>query len=137
LKATFFLNRTVASEFLRLGRPGRIINFVSQAWWTGGFGGSIVYAATKGGVVSMSRGLARTYAPNGITVNTIAPGAADTSMLRDGLTEEQLQEQTDLIPLGRIATPEDIAGVVVFLASDKASYITGATINLTGGQLMY
>src|SRR5579862_997588 len=120
LKATFFLNRAAARIFREQGRGGRIINFSSQGWWTGGFGGSVVYAATKGGIVSMSRGLARSYAKEAITVNTVSPGAVDTPMLRGGLTEEQLQAQVDQVPLGYMAEPGDLAGVVVFLASDHA-----------------
>jgi NAD(P)-dependent dehydrogenase (short-subunit alcohol dehydrogenase family) len=114
-----------------------LINFTSQGWWTGGFGGSVAYAATKGGIVSMSRGLARTYAKDGITVNTVSPGAVDTPMLRSGLTDAQLQEHIDQIPLGYLAAPADLAGIVVFLASDHARYVTGATINVSGGWLMY
>jgi NAD(P)-dependent dehydrogenase (short-subunit alcohol dehydrogenase family) len=136
LKAAFFLNRAVASH-LRDAGGGSITNFTSQGWWTGGFGGSVVYAASKGGVVSMSRGLARTLAPAGIRVNTIAPGAADTEMMRGGLSEEELAKFVEMIPLGRMADPSELAGATVFLASDHARYITGATINVTGGQIMY
>jgi NAD(P)-dependent dehydrogenase (short-subunit alcohol dehydrogenase family) len=85
----------------------------------------------------MCRGLARTYAKDGITVNSVSPGAVDTPMLRDGLTDEQLQNHIDQIPLGYMADPADLAGTVVFLASDHARYITGATINVSGGWLMY
>jgi 3-oxoacyl-[acyl-carrier protein] reductase len=137
LKAGFFLSRTAAGIMREQGRGGRIINFTSQGWWTGGFGGSVVYSATKGGVVSMSRGLARTYAKDAITVNTVSPGAVDTPMLRGGLSDEQLQGHIDQIPLGYMAEPADLAGTVVFLASDHARYITGATINVSGGWLMY
>jgi NAD(P)-dependent dehydrogenase (short-subunit alcohol dehydrogenase family) len=137
LRATFFLNRAVARVMRAQGRGGRIVNFASQGWWTGGFGGSVVYAATKGGVVSMTRGLARTYGPDGIRVNCVAPGAVDTPMLRDGMSEEALESFRAQIPLGRFAAPEELAGAVVFLASDHASYITGATLNVSGGQLMY
>jgi NAD(P)-dependent dehydrogenase (short-subunit alcohol dehydrogenase family) len=137
LKATFFLDRAAARVMRAQGRGGRIINFTSQGWWTGGFGGSVVYAASKGGIVSMSRGLARSYAKDKITVNTVSPGAVDTPMLRSGLTEEQLAAQTAPIPMGYMAQPSDLAGTVVFLASDHASYITGATINVSGGWLMY
>jgi NAD(P)-dependent dehydrogenase (short-subunit alcohol dehydrogenase family) len=137
LRATFFLNRAVARAMQAQGRGGRIVNFASQGWWTGGFGGSVVYAATKGGVVSMTRGLARTYAPDGICVNCVSPGAVDTPMLRDGMTDEALESFRAQIPLGRFAAPEELAGAVVFLASDHASYITGATLNVSGGQLMY
>jgi NAD(P)-dependent dehydrogenase (short-subunit alcohol dehydrogenase family) len=137
LKATFFLNRTVAQALIAAGEGGRIINFTSQGWQTGGFGGSVVYAATKGGVVSMSRGLARALAPHRITVNTIAPGGADTPMMRGGQSEEQLAAFVEMIPVGRLAHPREVASSALFLASDHAGYITGATINVTGGQLMY
>ena len=137
LKASFFLNRAAARLFREQGRGGRIINFTSQGWWTGGFGGSVVYAATKGGIVSMSRGLARSYAKDEITVNTVSPGAVDTPMLRGGLTDEQLEAQVQQVPLGYMAEPGDLAGTVVFLASEHARYITGATINVSGGWLMY
>ncbi len=137
LKAGFFLNRWAARIMREQGRGGRLINFTSQGWWTGGFGGSVVYAAAKGGVVSMCRGLARTYAKDGITVNSVSPGAVDTPMMRGGLTDEQLQASIDMIPLGYMAAPDQLAGTVVFLASDHASYITGATINVSGGWLMY
>jgi NAD(P)-dependent dehydrogenase (short-subunit alcohol dehydrogenase family) len=137
LKASFFLNRAAAQIMRDQGRGGRLINFTSQGWWTGGFGGSVVYSATKGGIVSMCRGLARTYAKDAITVNSVSPGAVDTPMLRSGLTEEQLQMHISQIPLGYMAEPADLAGTVVFLASDHARYITGATINVSGGWLMY
>ena len=104
---------------------------------TGGFGGSVVYAATKGGIVSMSRGMARTYAKDAIRVNTVSPAVVDTPMMRSGLTDEGLAAFVDNIPLGRMAEPDEIAGSVVFLASDHARYITGATLNVSGGFLMY
>jgi NAD(P)-dependent dehydrogenase (short-subunit alcohol dehydrogenase family) len=137
LKATFFLDRAAARLFREQGRGGRIINFTSQGWWTGGFGGSVVYAASKGGVVSLTRGLARTLAADGITVNAVSPGAADTSMMRDGASEEDLASFLRMVPLGRMAQPDELSGIVLFLASDHASYITGATVNVSGGQLMY
>jgi NAD(P)-dependent dehydrogenase (short-subunit alcohol dehydrogenase family) len=137
LKASFFLNRAAARIMREQGHGGRLINFTSQGWWTGGFGGSVVYSATKGGIVSMCRGLARTYAKDAITVNTVSPGAVDTPMLRGGLTDEQLEGHIAQIPLGYMAEPADLAGTVVFLASDHARYITGATINVSGGWLMY
>ena len=85
----------------------------------------------------MTRGLARTYAKDGITVNAVSPGAADTAMMRSGLTEEQLAGFVAQIPLGHMAAPSELAGTVLFLASDHAAYITGATINVSGGWLMY
>jgi len=137
LKASFFLNRAAGRLMRDRGAGGRIINFSSQGWWSGGFGGSVVYAATKGGIVSMTRGLARTYAADAITVNAVSPGAVDTPMLRGGLTDEQLEQQVSQVPMGYMAEPSDLAGAVLFLASDHARYITGTTINVSGGWLMY
>jgi len=137
LKAAFFLCRAAARSMVEQGRGGRIITFTSQGWWTGGFGGSVVYAASKGGITSMTRGLARTYGPNQITVNAVSPGQARTRMLMEGLNPAVLESMTKATPLGRVAEPEEIAGTVVFLASDHARFITGATINVSGGFLMY
>jgi NAD(P)-dependent dehydrogenase (short-subunit alcohol dehydrogenase family) len=137
LKATFFLNQAAARIFRAQGRGGRIVNFTSQGWWSGGFGGSVAYAASKGGIVSMTRGLARSFGPDGVTVNAVSPGAADTAMMRSGMTDQQLAGVVAAIPLGRMAAPSELAGTVLFLASDHAAYITGATINVSGGWLMY
>ncbi len=137
LRGTFFLGRAAAEQMRAHGVEGRIINFTSQAWWTGGLEGSLVYAATKGGVVSLTRGLARIFAPAGITVNCIALGFVDTPMLRNDVSEEAFEGFRSLVPLGRIADPSDVAGAVLFLASKHASYITGTTLNVSGGQLLY
>ena len=136
LKAAFFLSRAAGLR-LRASGGGSITNFTSQAWWSGGLGGSVVYAASKGGVVSFSRGLARTFAPDQIRVNTVAPGVVETPMMSEGLTDEQRAWFIAQVPLGRMADPSEIAGAVVFLASDAGRYVTGATINVSGGQLMY
>ncbi len=136
LKATFFLSRQVATAMAKHGE-GRIILFTSQSWWTGGFGGSSVYAASKGGVVSLSRSLARNYGPSGITVNTIAPGQINTAMLLTDLDPAVYEKMRSDTPLGYVGEPEDVSGVVVFLASRHARYVTGATINVSGGYLMY
>ena len=136
-RATFLLDRAAAEAMREQGGGGRIVNFSSQGWWTGGFGGSVVYSATKGAVVSMTRGLARSYGADGILVNAIAPGAVDAPMLTQDLSQEALDSFVAQIPLGRVAQPEELAGVAVFLVSDHASYISGATINVSGAQLMY
>jgi NAD(P)-dependent dehydrogenase (short-subunit alcohol dehydrogenase family) len=85
----------------------------------------------------MSRGLARSLAADGITVNTVAPGAVDTAMMRSGMSDAALADFVKMIPMGRMAEPAEITGAVLFLASEAAGYVTGATINVTGGQLMY
>jgi NAD(P)-dependent dehydrogenase (short-subunit alcohol dehydrogenase family) len=137
LKATFFLNRAAQHAFIAQGTGGSIVNFTSQGWWTGGFGGSVVYAASKGGIVSLTRGLARSFAPSGVRVNAVSPGGVDTPMLRSGMTDEAMTGFVSMIPLGRLADPDELAGSVLFLASDASRYITGAVINVSGGQLMY
>jgi NAD(P)-dependent dehydrogenase (short-subunit alcohol dehydrogenase family) len=137
LKASFFLAQTVARRMCDRGRGGRIINFTSQGWQSGGFGGSVAYAASKGGVVSMTRGLARALAKEKITVNAVSPGAADTAMMRSGMDDAALASTVAQIPLGYMAHPSELAGTVLFLASEHAAYITGATINVSGGWLMY
>jgi len=137
LKATFFLCRAAAEAMKAQGQGGRIIAFTSQAWWTGSFGGGAVYAATKGGMVSLLRSFARSYGPHDITINTIAPGQVNTPMLMTGNDPAVLKSMTDATPLKRIAEPAEMAGTVVFLASRHAGFITGATINSTGGFLMY
>lgn len=137
LKSTFFLNRAARDAFKVQGTGGSIVNFASQGWWTGGFGGSVVYSASKGGVVSMSRGLARSFAPDGVRVNVVAPGGVDTVMLHGGQGPQAVQSFISMIPLDRLAEPEEMAGAVLFLASTASSYMTGALLNVSGGQLMY
>jgi NAD(P)-dependent dehydrogenase (short-subunit alcohol dehydrogenase family) len=137
LRATFFLGRACARAMRAHGDGGAIVNFTSQGWQSGGFGGSAVYAATKGGVVSLSRGMARTFAADGIRVNCVAPGMVDSPMLRNGLPAARIDGFVEQIPLGRFARPDELAGAVVFLASRHASYITGATLDVSGGLLMY
>ena len=107
LKAAFFLARAAGRAMVEAGQGGRIILFSSQGWWTGGFGGSVVYASTKGGVTSMCRGLARTFGPHGITVNCIAPGQVHTPMLMTGLAPEVYESMKAQTPLGYVAEPEE------------------------------
>jgi NAD(P)-dependent dehydrogenase (short-subunit alcohol dehydrogenase family) len=137
LKSAFFLARAAGDAMIAAGNGGRIILFSSQGWWTGGFGGSVAYAATKGGVTTMCRGLARTFGPHQITVNCVSPGQVNTPMLMTGLAPEVYETMKKQTPLGYVAEPEELAGPVVFLASDHAKYITGATLNVSGGFLMY
>jgi NAD(P)-dependent dehydrogenase (short-subunit alcohol dehydrogenase family) len=137
LRASFFLLREAAELMSREGSGGRLVGVASQSWWTGGYGGSAVYAASKGGLVSLCRGLARTYGPAGITVNTIAPGAIDTPMLTADLGDDALRSVVDSTPLGRLGRPDEVADAVLFLASARAAFITGATLNVSGGWLVY
>ena len=137
LKSAFFLSRAAGNAMIAAGNGGRIVLFSSQGWWTGGFGGSVAYASSKGGVTTMCRGLARTFGPHRITVNCVSPGQVHTPMLMTGLAPEIYESMKKQTPLGYVAEPEELAGPVVFLASDHAKYITGATLNVSGGFLMY
>jgi NAD(P)-dependent dehydrogenase (short-subunit alcohol dehydrogenase family) len=138
LKALFFLSRAVAARLIAQGRPGAIVNYTSQGWMSGGFEGSVVYNAAKGGVTTITRGMARAWAPKGIRVNAVAPGLVDTPMLRTpDTTPERIAALEASIPLGRLGQPADHVGATVFLASDLAAYVTGATLNVSGGFLMY
>jgi len=137
VKSAFFLARAAGNAMIAAGGGGRIILFSSQGWWTGGFGGSVAYASSKGGVTTLCRGLARTFGAHGITVNCVSPGQVNTPMLMTGLAPEIFESMKKQTPLGYVAEPEELAGPVVFLASDHARYITGATLNVSGGFLMY
>ncbi len=114
-------------------RWGRIINVASMTARLGrGFVGSASYGASKGAVVSFTRGLAKEFGPYDITVNAVAPGVIVTDMNRDYLAEHG-ERVLQGIPLGRFGEPDDVAGVIAFLASDAAGYITGAVIDVNGG----
>ena len=138
LKATFFLCQAVASRLVAEGREGAIVNYSSQGWMSGGYGGSVVYNAAKGGVTTLTRGLARAWAPHRIRVNAVAPGLVDTPMLvSPEITQTELEALTQSVPLKRLGQPDDHVGATVFLASRLADYVTGATVNVSGGFLMY
>lgn len=111
---------------------GRIINLASSG---GQLGGTLAvhYAASKAGVICLTKSLARIGAPHGILVNCLAPGLIETEMTREEIASSEGREKIHQIPLKRTGTPEEIAQSAVFLASDKANYITGQTINVNGG----
>jgi len=132
LTGTYLCCRAVASIMQRQ-RAGRIINISSISAQTGGVSGGAHYAASKGGMLAMTKTLARDLAPYGITVNAIAPGQIDTRP--EFLTPQQRQTLEKLIPLGRLGQPAEIAYPVLFLASPMASYLTGATLDVNGGIL--
>ncbi|TMH68881.1 MAG: SDR family oxidoreductase [Betaproteobacteria bacterium] len=119
------------------GRKGAaIVNMASVAAEKGGGAiGNVWYGATKAAVVAMTRGLARELGPHGIRVNAIAPTVLETDMVRDQLTPALRAKILARIPLGRIAVPDDVARLALFLASDAASFITGETIAVDGGFL--
>lgn len=137
LKSGFFLSREIARAMVTAGAGGRIINFSSAGFLRGPNQGAHAYVASKGGVIGLTRGLARAYGPHGITVNTVMPGQIDTPMQRIGNTPETMAATIASCPLGRMGQPEEVAAVVLFLASRHSSFVTGATINVSGGAMMY
>ncbi|MDO5548788.1 MAG: SDR family NAD(P)-dependent oxidoreductase [Eubacteriales bacterium] len=129
LKAPFFCCRH-AFSFMKQQHYGRIVNVSSIAGQRGAFFSGIHYAASKGGLLAMTKCFALQGAEHGITVNAVSPGTVDTPMSRtEGIP-------ADGIPLGRAASPEEVAHAICFLTSDDAGYITGETLDVNGGQLM-
>jgi 3-oxoacyl-[acyl-carrier protein] reductase len=135
LNGPFYLSKRVVNHLIERKAKGKIINIVSQAAFQGSTSGHAHYAASKGGLVAFTVSLAREVAKYGINVCAVAPGMARTPMNQETLRERE-EDYLSRIPLGRIAEPSEIANVVAFLASDKADYITGATIDVSGGMLM-
>jgi len=127
LKGAFFCAQA-AGQAMR-GRGGAIVNVASDAAWSGGLNPCAHYAASKAGMASFTRSLAKELAPFGVRVNALAPGLITTEM--GGTAGSTLPDLK--IPLGREGTPDEVAAATVFLASDEASYVTGAILNLSGG----
>jgi 3-oxoacyl-[acyl-carrier protein] reductase len=147
LKGTFLTSQVVARAMLAGGVRGRIISMSSQ-WGKKGGARRAAYCASKFGIIGFTQSLAQELAPAGITVNAICPSAAETERLdhlglrQDGtfdpaLREERIRQTAAATPLGRIARPDDVAEVAAFLAGDAAEYITGQSINVTGGGVMH
>lgn len=135
LTGPFMFSKRVVKHLIERKSKGKIINIVSQAAFHGSTSGHAHYAAAKGGLVTFTVSLAREVAKYGINVTAVAPGMMRTPMNKKELAERE-SEYIQRIPLGRISDPIEVAYSVAFLASDKADYITGATIDVTGGMLM-
>jgi 3-oxoacyl-[acyl-carrier protein] reductase len=133
LRSVFLCCRAVLPHMLER-RSGRIINIASQLAYLGGVE-LTHYCASKGGVISFTRALAREVAPDGILVNGIAPGPTESRLL-DGLTEEWKERKLAQLPLGRFGRPEEIAPTAVFLASDDSTYYVGQILGPNGGDVM-
>jgi 3-oxoacyl-[acyl-carrier protein] reductase len=130
--AMFYTTRAAARH---LERGGRIV-LVSSTAGQRGEAYHADYAASKGAMISFVKSLAVELASRGITVNSVAPGWVDTEMVADALESEGRDRISDAIPVGRVATPQDIAGPIVFLCSDLARHITGEILNVNGGSVL-
>ncbi len=133
LTAAFLVARAALRGMMRR-RYGRIVS-VSSVVGAAGNPGQANYAASKAGLVGMSKALAAEAAARGVTVNCVAPGLVDTEMTR-GLPAPARERMVDAIPLGRAGAPEDVAAAVLYLASDEAAWVTGQTLHVNGGMAM-
>ena len=135
VNGVFFMSREAIGP-MKKQDGGAIINFGS-IWGSVGAAGVVGYCASKGAVHQITRAMALDHVKDGIRINAICPGEVDTPMLRSGrsrpLTTEDLQKLTATVPMGRLADPVEIAKVVVFLASDAASYVTGSMVTVDAG----
>ncbi len=134
LTAYFYCSQIVLPRMIAR-RAGRIVNIASLAARTGGYVAPAHYVATKAGVLGLTKIMAKETGPFGITVNAINPGRIDTPMIHD-VSEEVNQSYVARIPLGRLGQPDDVASVVLFLASDLADYLTGTAVEVNGGLYM-
>ena len=133
LEAAFRLSKGSLRGMMK-ARWGRIINITSIVGVTGN-PGQANYAASKAGLIGMSKSMAQEVASRGVTINCVAPGFIETPMT-DALTDEQKEKLMPAIPAGKLGTPEDIAAAVLYLASNEAAYVTGQTLHVNGGMAM-
>lgn len=135
LKSTFLCSKAVLPA-MQQNKWGRIINISSSAGKNVSTIGGAHYTAGKAAVLGLTRHAAKEVAEYGITVNAVCPGLIDTEMVRSTISDERTHEYADIFPAKRLGQPSEVADLVAFLASDQASYITGASIDINGGDLM-
>lgn len=135
LKSVYLVTKAALPLLIASGN-GRVINLSSIAAHNGGGWGSIAYAAAKGGVNTLTRGLAKDLVEHGITVNAVSPGIIATPFHEQFTPPDMMKKFVATIPMGRSGTPEEAVGAILFLASAYADYITGEIIEVNGGQLM-
>nr|WP_314268003.1 SDR family oxidoreductase [uncultured Moellerella sp.] len=135
LKSVFHLSQLFVNQCLNKDIAGSILNVTSQAAFHGSTTGHAHYAASKAGLVTFAISLAREVAKKKININNIAVGIMDTEMIKQNL-EKDADYYLNRIPIGRVASPAEIADIATFLVSEKTHYMTGATIDVTGGMLM-
>ncbi|MDD5688291.1 MAG: SDR family NAD(P)-dependent oxidoreductase [Elusimicrobia bacterium] len=135
LKGVFLCSKAVL-PVMKKNKYGRIINMSSSAGKNISTLGGAHYTASKAGVLGFTRHCAKEYAEYNITINAVCPGLIDTEMVRKNVTTERLDNYIKSFPIHRLGTPEEVASLVLFLASDEASYITGCSLDINGGDLM-
>jgi len=123
--------------YMKASGGGRIVQLSSSSAKSGSSHGGPHYTAAKGGIISLSKYAARRWVKDNIRVNTICPGIVDTPMGRHPGAPRSLEDFTKDIPMGRVGTPDDIAGVVMFLVSEESKYVTGITVDVNGGRYVY
>jgi 3-oxoacyl-[acyl-carrier protein] reductase len=127
-----FLGCRIAGEHMRERGSGRIVNLASLAGQQGGVAGGAHYAASKAGIIVLTKIVAAELAPHGVTVNAVAPAAIEGPAM-DALPPDRVMAFRARIPVGRLGRPEEVAAAVAYLASDEAAFVTGATLDLNGG----
>ena len=135
LKGTYLCTRAVLPAMKAAGW-GRVVNISSSAGRSVSTLGGPHYTTAKAAVLGFTRAVAREMAPFGITLNAVCPGLVNTEMVSEVITEAQAQDYADSFPIKRLAEPQEVAELVAFLASDRAAYITGASLDINGGDLM-
>ena len=135
LKGTYLCTRAVLPAMKEAGW-GRVVNISSSAGRSVSTLGGPHYTTAKAAVLGFTRAVAKEMAPFGITVNAVCPGLVNTEMVNEVITDAQTRAYADSFPIGRLAEPEEVAELVAFLASDRAAYITGASLDINGGDLM-
>lgn len=131
-----FLCTQAVVPVMKENKFGRIVNISSSAGRSVSTLGGVHYTATKAGLLGFTRAVAKEVASFGITINSVCPGLIDTKMARDTTTKDEMKTFMNSFPIKRLGTPEEIGDLVIFLCSDKSSYITGASIDINGGALM-
>ena len=135
LKGTYLFSRAVLPAMQKAGW-GRIVNFSSTAGKNVSTVGGAHYTAAKAGILGFTRHLAKEVARYGITANSVCPGLIDTEMVQETVSDERARQYAEGFPIARMGEPQEVAELVAFLASDRAAYITGASLDINGGDLM-
>ena len=132
LRSFFYITQQV---LYKMDNGGRIVNVSSIAGRNKSVVSGVHYTASKAGIIGLTKQIAHEVGERNITVNAVCPSQTQTEMLEKSMTDEELQKLGESIPLGRIATPQEVVNGILFLCSDESSYITGTTLDINGGQL--